>query len=264
MGCSLCYKLVAKCVIFGLILKLLLSRVIQNDFGFPILGENLSQEQDLLYRHCKTPFNVALTFDDNPDDTLPELLKLLGKYNATATFFPNAPYHFERWDLEKHVRAIHANGHQIGDHTWDHLDITTVDETRALLDINRMNSWLNYTLGIRSSYVRPPYGECLRKCQESLDRNGFKAVRWSLDTFDWQNPLSDTANASLEILESWISAQDKLPEDERTGPIVLMHARLHSTIKVIVPTLLEALSARGYRFVSVAECLGYGKEDWYY
>ncbi|EMD60054.1 carbohydrate esterase family 4 protein, partial [Bipolaris sorokiniana ND90Pr] len=213
---------------------------------------------------CKTPFTVALTFDDNPDDTLSELLRLLKKYNATATFFPNAPYHLDRWGLDKDVRAIHAEGHQIGTHTWDHLDMKTIDDARALEDIKRMNDWLHHILGIRSSFVRPPYGECHKSCRESLRSNGFTAVRWSLDAFDWKYQEPDMVNSSLDILQSWIATQDGLLEEQREWPIVLMHARFQNTVTTLAPTLLESLSARGFKFVSVAECLGFSKEQWYY
>ncbi|KAH7361351.1 hypothetical protein BKA66DRAFT_573508 [Pyrenochaeta sp. MPI-SDFR-AT-0127] len=243
---------------------MLLYRVSQIDFNLATVRESLTQEHNQLHSRCITPFTAAVTFDDNPNDLLPELLKLLDKYNATATFFPNAPYHFRTWNLDLHLRIIHSNGHQIGAHTWDHLDMKTIDTLKALKDINTMNEWLNTTLGIQSSYVRPPYGECHRTCRETLSSHGFTAVRWSLDTFDWKYESNETGSSSLKILESWVSTQDKLPEDQRTWPIVLMHARKRNTIKFVAPALLEALSARGFRFVSVAECLGHSKDQWYY
>jgi peptidoglycan-N-acetylglucosamine deacetylase len=64
-----------------------------------------------------TPRTIALTYDDNPNEGVYDLLTLLKSYNATATFFPNAPHHYNTLKLDKYIHDAHATGHQIGLHT---------------------------------------------------------------------------------------------------------------------------------------------------
>lgn len=100
---------------------------------------------------CVTPRTIALTYDDNPNEGIYDLLALLKSYNATATFFPNAPHHYNTVKLDKYVHDAHAAGHQIGIHTlvlpmllqsvqlmpvrWDHINLDDAGHERALDNI---------------------------------------------------------------------------------------------------------------------------------
>ncbi|KAF4975642.1 hypothetical protein FZEAL_7597 [Fusarium zealandicum] len=209
-----------------------------------------------LHERCITPRTVALTYDDNPFESIHDLLALLKSYNATATFFPNAPYQFETWNLDKYVAAAHAAGHQIGLHTWDHVHMDDVGPQKVLDNLERMSSWIYNEVGVRSTLVRPPYGECEDACKKNLISNGYTIVRWTLDTQDWRYAKDDTVQSSIDVINSWKDSQVNIDDDDYAGPIVLMHSRLNTTIKVISPYLLEYFSSRNFRFVSVAECLG--------
>lgn len=70
---------------------------------------------------CVTPHTVALTYDDNPTEEIYDLLALLKRYNATATFFHNGPNHINKWKLDTYISDIYAAGHQIGLHTSVHV-----------------------------------------------------------------------------------------------------------------------------------------------
>lgn len=122
-----------------------------------------------------------------------------------------------------------------------------------------MNDWLYGILGIRTNFVRPPYGECGKDCVRFLNSHGFKVVTWSVDTIDWRYQFNNTVSSSLEPLDSW----EDTTVDPHVGPIVLMHSRIRNTAAITLPHLLDSFNARGFKFVSIAECLGYAADQWY-
>ncbi|KAH7208574.1 hypothetical protein DER44DRAFT_660800 [Fusarium oxysporum] len=93
-----------------------------------------------VHRRCVTPRTIALTYDDNPNEGIYDLLTLLKSYNATATFFPNAPHHYNTLKLDKYIHDAHAAGHQIGIHTWDHINLDNVGHKEALDNIWNMDT----------------------------------------------------------------------------------------------------------------------------
>ncbi|KAF4454832.1 putative chitin binding protein [Fusarium austroafricanum] len=185
-----------------------------------------------MHQRCIAPRTVALTYDDNPNEKIYDLLALLKRYNATATFFPNAPYHFEMWKkLDKYIYAAHAAGHQIALHTWDHIRLDDVTPQKAIENI----------------FLRPPYGACKDDCMKMLTSNGYTVAEWALDTYDWKFKADDQAESSLDIINKWKSKETRVGEDDYAGPIVLMHAWVNTSITVITPALLEFFTAKHFR-----------------
>ncbi|KAG4276870.1 hypothetical protein FPRO04_14237 [Fusarium proliferatum] len=157
-----------------------------------------------MHESCITPRTVALTYDDNPFESVYDLLALLKSYNATATFFPNAPYHFNVWKLDKYIAAAYAAGHQIGLHTWDHVHMNDVEPQKVLDNLEKMNSWIYKVIGVRSTFVRPP---------------------WALNTEDWRYQKEDNVQSSIDIINSWESSQVYIDDDSHfssfTGILLL-------------------------------------------
>ncbi|RSL82723.1 hypothetical protein CEP52_016892 [Fusarium oligoseptatum] len=154
-------------------------------------------------------------------------------------------------------------GHQIGLHTWDHVNMDKVGPKETLDNLERQNAWLQEKVNVRSSFVRPPFGECEVECRKSLARNGYTLVVWTLDPLDWVFAADDKVHSSTDIINAWKESQVGMHNDSYEGPIVLMHGRLHNSIAVLTPALLEFFASENFRFVSVAECLGFSREQWY-
>ncbi|KAI3577620.1 hypothetical protein IWW34DRAFT_807798 [Fusarium oxysporum f. sp. albedinis] len=107
----------------------------------PYYGSSFTLNQRTkVHRRCVRPRTIALTYDDNPNEGIYDLLSLLKSYNATATFFPNAPHHYNTFKLDKYIHVAHAAGHQIGIHTWDHINLDNVGHKEALDNIWNMDT----------------------------------------------------------------------------------------------------------------------------
>jgi peptidoglycan/xylan/chitin deacetylase (PgdA/CDA1 family) len=114
-------------------------------------------------------------------------------------------------------------------------------------------------LGLKPTYMRPPYGECNDSCRATLLKLGYQIIYWGLDPLDWARPNITS------ILEAFDLVQDLEKELKATTGvgIVLMHDTLQLTVEVLLPMILEYFNSRSYEFVSVAECLGQSKDHWY-
>lgn len=102
------------------------------------------------------PVYMALTFDDGPSPSnTPRLLEGLARRGVRATFFLVGSRIEGREDL---VRRIRQEGHQIGNHSFGHGDLTDLSAAQALADLDKCSRALEQVLGPGSYWLRPPYG----------------------------------------------------------------------------------------------------------
>lgn len=188
--------------------------------------------------NCSVVKCVALTFDDGPGTHTPELLKLLDDYDAKATFFLIGE------NAEKHPQIAKdevASGHEIGNHTWSHKDLTKMSVAAAERDLTKTNETVEKITGKKPTLVRPPFGAIPPSLKKSLK---VPIALWNVDTLDWQ-----TRNTEKTI---------KAAKNVTPGSIVLMHDIHESTIKAM-PAILKDLKAKGFHFVTVTELIGHPK-----
>lgn len=176
---------------------------------------------------------VALTFDDSPNGkTTERLLDGLRERGAHATFFLIGE---QLEGQEALVRRMAAEGHQIGNHTWTHRRLDTTGAVGAR-ELARTETALQEILGGSGYWARPPWGfasaETLRESETPL-------IHWSVDTEDWK--LLDRDKVAQRIVQN---ACD--------GDIVLLHDSYESSVDAALAAI-DALSARGYAFVTVEE-----------
>lgn len=160
---------------------------------------------------------VAITFDDGPDATYtPQILDILKKYHATATFFVIGSSAEKYPDI---VKRAYDEGSLIGNHTFSHPDISKISETRAGLELSITERLIESITGHSSILFRPPYGEDVEPEYPSqiaplLNSNamGYITVGMKLDPNDWAKPGVDA------IIERTLAQAD----DER-GNILLLH-----------------------------------------
>jgi peptidoglycan/xylan/chitin deacetylase (PgdA/CDA1 family) len=130
------------------------------------------------------PNEVALTYDDGPNDIVTErLLDVLAQHCVRATFFLIGRYVRQRPQL---ARAIASAGHLIGNHTMTHPWLAWQSSFRIRQELTGCNAILEDTLGIPIRYFRAPHG-ARRPAVLSIARSlGLTPVQWNVIANDWQ------------------------------------------------------------------------------
>ena len=173
--------------------------------------------------------SVYLTFDDGPiPEATPFILDTLSKYGVKATFFMvgdnvrKYPHLFER---------IKAEGHQIGNHTYNHMGSVRHTLRTYVKNTNKANEL------IHSKYFRPPHGWMRPAAYIWLNRK-YKVVMWDVVTRDYSKLL--TAEDVVNNIKTYT----------RNGSIITFHDSLKSIDKLqtALPESLEWLISQGYQF----------------
>jgi peptidoglycan/xylan/chitin deacetylase (PgdA/CDA1 family) len=176
---------------------------------------------------------VALTFDDGPHPSMtPRLLAILAEENVTATFFV-VGQRVATWPTI--VKAIADGGHEIGNHSWSHPNLTSLASEDVLWQISATDAAIMAAAGIRPGVIRFPYDASSPRILALVDR---PVVFWDIDTLDWQNK---TADEMVQIATG----------RARPGSIILMHD-IHANTIAAVRGIIRGLRARGFEFVTVS------------
>ena len=181
---------------------------------------------------------VALTFDDGPDPNFtPKVLDLLAQYRVPATFFMIGWEAAASPDL---VRRIAAAGDGVGNHTWNHRDLTRLDEAGMAVQVDRTEALLSSETGWTVTCIRPPQGHENPGVVRRVSERGLTTVLWSADTRDWTRPGTDT------IVRRALA-------DLSPGTIVLLHdgGGDRGETLAALPRIIESVRSQGYRLVPI-------------
>ncbi len=205
------------------------------------LSSNFSPNAGVSFSSVRNNGNfIALTFDDGPHPrNTPRLLDMLRQRNIPATFYVIG----KSVNLHPEItRRIVAEGHEIGNHTYNHPNLTKLSNASVRRELDTTREAIIRTTGVKPRTMRPPYG-ALRTSQRQMIHSeyGYPTILWDVDPLDWKRP--GTAVVKSRILNG-----------TKSGSIVLAHD-LHSTTVDAMPTTLDALLAKGFRFVTVSQLL---------
>ncbi|ROW00417.1 hypothetical protein VPNG_07939 [Cytospora leucostoma] len=206
---------------------------------------------------------MALSFDDGPWEYTAELLDLLADYGANATFFVCGSNMDTEGQLTGHdhpqlLRRMVEEGHQVGTHTWGHMDLMTLDRDGVNDQMLRNEQALVETLGMIPTYFRPPYFSADGLALDAVGRLGYHVINADVDTRDWVGDY-DAARANFDEGVR----QAGLENDEAGGLIVLAHNIRERTVEELVAYMIDNARERGYRLVTVGQCLGDPERNWY-
>ena len=176
---------------------------------------------------------MALTFDDGPGPRTGELLDVLERYDAHATFFMLGQKVSQYGDVVKRMLDI---GSELGNHSFNHPSLTKLDLPTLQYQVGGTNDLIKEASGQPATVMRPPYGAI----NDTVVANvGMPLAFWSIDTLDWK-----TKNAQATI--------DSVMNTAGDGDIVLMHD-IHSTSVDAAIALIPKLIDAGYQLVTVSE-----------
>ena len=186
---------------------------------------------------------VALTFDDGPDPRFTsQILDILRRHHVPATFFVIANQAQDHPDL---LRREVQGGHVVANHTYSHLDLTTMPKARAEAEILGGAAVVEGITGRKPALFRAPYGDGDSKATTeggdalAIDL-GMHPVRWTDDSVDWRRPGVD-------------AIVDKVLAGASTSTVVLMHdgGGDRSQTVAALPRIIEGLRSQGYAFTTV-------------
>ncbi len=178
---------------------------------------------------------IALTFDDGPHPaTTPLLLDGLKDLGAKATFFVVGIMAEENKEI---VVRMQKEGHQVGNHTYEHIDLSEGSTSEAIANIKKNNDLLCGILDDGCYWVRPPWGYITEEVKNEIR---VPMVYWSVDTQDWLTQKTEA------VLSAALLAED--------GDIVLMHDIYSTTVEAALE-FVAIMQSRGYEFVTVEELL---------
>ncbi len=190
---------------------------------------------------------VALTFDDGPYPPYTgQILDILREYNVPATFFVVGRNTIKHPEL---VRRIVEEGHQVGNHTYSHIDLLKADRNGIITEIEQADRAIALAAGVHPHIVRPPHGFRDAVVMQICREKGLKVVEWSVLSRDWTNPGVQT------IVQRTLSKVT-------TGSVILLHdgdgiSQTASRAQTVEATrhIIRELLAQGYQFVTVDEII---------
>lgn len=179
---------------------------------------------------------IALTYDDGPyRPTTNQVLDVLEKYNARATFFVVG----NRLATYSDCLAREASlGCEIGCHTYNHTTLTSASDTTIANEIANTNALIAQYSGQTPRLLRAPGGAINSRVQSVV---GYPLIQWSVDTRDWEH-----RNTQTTINHVKTHASD--------GAIVLMHD-IHAPTANAAEGVVSYLVGQGYQLVTVSEMM---------
>jgi len=207
------------------------------------------------------PKKVAISFDDGPDaEWTPKILDVLKKYNVKGVFLMIGE------EAEKNVgvmQRVYREGHEIGNHTFTHPDISDVSKGQVDLELNLTERLFASKIGVQPLYFRPPYSidqEPDTNDQaapiDRIEEMGYVILGNKIDTNDWDETPRKTPQEITDSVFEQIADMDKRPWTR--GSIILMHdgGGDRSATVAALPMLITTLRQRGYEIVPVSELIG--------
>jgi peptidoglycan/xylan/chitin deacetylase (PgdA/CDA1 family) len=206
---------------------------------------------EIIWRASTKEKVVALTLDDGPDPKYtPRVLRLARERGLKLTFF------LVGREIELHpelARQEVAEGHVIGNHTWDHPTMAYDSERQDIAEIERGEDEIEKICGERTHLFRPPKGMWDGDTFAAALTLGYRMILWSVAL---EHHSAKTPEAMAQ----------RIVEKIRPGMIILAHdgepchpVNREKTMEAL-PILVKRLQGRGYRFVSIPELLDLGKK----
>jgi cellulose synthase/poly-beta-1,6-N-acetylglucosamine synthase-like glycosyltransferase/spore germination protein YaaH/peptidoglycan/xylan/chitin deacetylase (PgdA/CDA1 family) len=221
------------------------------------------------YRVARYGFSknqLAMTFDDGPDpEWTPKLLDVLKREHVPGTFFLIG---IQAEKFSSLTKRIYREGHEIGNHTFTHPDISTIGTGYMRVELNLTEQLFASRLGIRTMLFRPPYSVDAEPDTEDEVRPleltqslGYVTIGNKIDTRDWNDePALSPQQIAARVLDHLPPCQ---PNDTQCGNIILMHDGGGNRERTVLalPLIIRGARARGFQFVPVYQLMGKTKAD---
>lgn len=235
---------------------------------------NLAVGQDMLVfpksytvqQYGYHPNELALTFDDGPDPTwTPKILDVLKREHVPATFMVIGEEAQENMGL---LKRYYREGHEIGNHTFTHPDISEISTRQLKLELNLTERLFAAELGVQPLYFRPPYSIDQEPDTndeaapvDQVEQMGYIIIGDKIDTDDWnEHPRKSPQEITQSVLNQ-LEAMKTKPQFR--GSIILLHdgGGDRSATVAALPLLIDTVRAKGYKIVPVSALMDKTREQ---
>ncbi|HWR15884.1 MAG TPA: glycosyltransferase [Terriglobales bacterium] len=214
----------------------------------------------VINQYGASPNKIAITFDDGPDPQwTPKILDVLKQKNVKATFFLIG---VEAQNFSSIAERVYREGHEIGNHTFTHPDISNISRRYMDVELNLTEMLFASRFGVRSLLFRPPYSidqepdtaDQVRPLEVTQGKH-LITIGDKLDPNDWQdNPRRSAQQIAQYVFNNLPPCNGKVG----CGNILLLHdggGDRSETVKAL-PLIIDGLRARGYEPVPVSDLIG--------
>lgn len=182
---------------------------------------------------------VSISFDASwgADKTIP-ILDILDQYGVKTTFFLVGGWVDKYPDM---VKEIFARGHEIGNHSNTHPQMSKLGEAGIRDELRMMSDKVEKLTGVRPTLFRPPYGDYNNRVVQVSRAEGYEAVQWSIDSLDWKD------RGTQDIIK-------RCTYKVENGDIVLFHNDSNDIVNAL-PTVIQHYQGLGYTIVPVGQLI---------
>jgi peptidoglycan/xylan/chitin deacetylase (PgdA/CDA1 family) len=188
---------------------------------------------------------IALTFDAGAEaECFDDLITALANAHASSTFFITGRFVHDHADC---AAEITKHGHEVGNHTWSHLNLTQQPDDVVRDEIMRTERAIVQASGQSPRpRFRAPYGARDKRILKIAASLGYRSIYWTLDSQDGVEPIK-TPQFLIDRITSKSDA-------ELDGAIILLHVGVRSTADAL-PAIISNLQARGFQLVTISKLL---------
>ena len=184
---------------------------------------------------------VSLSFDAAwGNEQTQGILDCLSKYGIKVTFFTTGGW-VEKYPED--VKNIIAAGHDFGNHSEKHKQMSTISKEECLTEIQTPHEKVKELTGYEMTLFRPPYGDYNNTLIETTTELGYHCIQWDVDSLDWKD--YDATTIVNRILGD---------KHLGNGSIILMHNGGKHTLEAL-PAIIEGLQAKGYEIVPISQLI---------
>lgn len=182
---------------------------------------------------------IAITFDCAwGAEDMKSILSTLKNHNCKATFFVLGTWAEQNPEI---MKKIVADGHETGNHSYNHTHYTAMSQSDMLTDIDKCNKAIKDTTGISPTLFRAPSGDYNNSVIETVHSKNMEYIQWSIDSLDWRNLNCE------QMLE-------RIIPKTQSGDILLFHNGTAHTAESLDKILTE-LEKKGFSFLKVSDLI---------
>ncbi|MFB0635990.1 polysaccharide deacetylase family protein [Bacillus rugosus] len=214
------------------------------------------RENDLVYSQVKPKVHLKSLqpepiYKGNPDkpmvallinvawgnEYLEKMLPILQKHQVKATFFLEG-----NWvrNNEQLAKKIAEDGHEIGNHSYNHPDMSKLTTGRISEQLDKTNGQIEQTIGVKPKWFAPPSGSFRKAVIDIAAEKQMGTVMWTVDTIDWQKPAPSVL-------------QTRVLSKIHNGAMILMHPT--DPTAESLEALITKIKDKGYALGTVTELM---------